>query len=172
MENSHGRERPAACSRCGPSHRAAGGLAPNHIRPLDPQNAVGIVKPAAADPRQTIDIDHRRVPRQVGKGRIPQRPGDPLSMPGLGCLHHPRGNGRIERQPLPLGDRDRPRVGTGNHDHRQADPVEAGNVGDAGDPHLREVRPDPGDRFGGRNAPVRVGRIELGRRMRHGSIQS
>ncbi len=77
-------------------------------------------------------------------------------------LHQPRGAGGIEVQAFALGHRDRAGVGPADHDHRHADPVEPGHIGDARDAHPRLERCKVLDGRARRHQAMRAAAISFG----------
>ena len=89
--------------------------------------------------------------RQLARSRPEQRTLNLLGVVQLGRLHDRRDLGRGDGQALALGDAERAGVGPDRGDHGHAQPIESGDVGDAGDAHPCQVRHQPCQgRFGGR----------------------
>ncbi len=96
---------------------------------------------------------------------------DGFAMVRLDGLHHPRHFRRVEIEALALGNRDGTRVGATHHDNRQADPIEPGDVGNAGNTHDRHQGADSGERRGGGDEAVGTQPIGLGRVLRAEGVE-
>jgi hypothetical protein len=138
-----------------------GRAAAEQVAALDPENGEMLVEPVAGRARQAGDVDDGVAVREVRAARQLERPIDPLGMKSLDGFHQARGRRRREVESLALGDRDGARVRSADHDHGNADAVEAGHIGDPGDAHRRHQRLHARHGLLRRHQPVRADAVSL-----------
>src|SRR5690242_6212332 len=90
--------------------------------------------------RQAVGGDDTGALAQVALAGEAHGTVDPLGVPGLGRLHESGGARRVGVESLALADHDRARERADGLEDGDADPVEAGDVGEAGDAEARQMR--------------------------------
>ena len=123
----------------------------NEIAAFDPQELGKWREPGVRKPEYPGDIDQGMGVAEILDAAEPERQRDMLRMIGFDRFHDPGRLGRVEIAPLALGHRDRSRVRPAHHHDGNSDRVEAGHIGDAGDPHDRQEPPHAGDGVPGRD---------------------
>ena len=131
------------------------------IAPFDPQDRQVRMEAAPGQARQGVEIDQAMRPGELAGAAELERQLDALGVVQLDRFHHARGLGRVQGQSLALGHGERARVRPAYHDHRDADPIEAGDIGDPGDAHGREVRLHAGQRGRGIDRAVSAAPVGL-----------
>ena len=109
------------------------------IAPFDPQDRQVRMETAVGPARQGVEIDQAMRPGELAGAAELERQLDALGVVQLDRFHHAGGLGGLEGQSLALGHGERTRVRPAYHDYRNADPIQAGDIGDPGDAHGREV---------------------------------
>ena len=131
------------------------GLAGGEVGAFDPQERPIPVEARAGAQRQPFEVDQPPAAQFGGAGQ-PQGQLDPLRVPALDQFHQRPGAGGILGEALALAAGDGARVRPDGREHRHADAVEPGEVGQSGDAHRRHVRAYARDRFGRRNGAVGI----------------
>ena len=114
----------------------------HEVAPLDPQQREAR-SDVIARARQQVRICDPMLTAHLRAARELQRLRDVLGVPEFGGLHDARRLRRREGHTFALRDGDRASIGSNDHHHRDADAVEPGHVGDAGDAHRCEQGPHP-----------------------------
>ena len=158
------------------AHREAARLGSAALAPVDMHHFVRHQQVSARHEIARLNPKQRHVPAEgstgqhrqpfdVGDGSLachlvmaaqPERQLHVLAVPGLDRFHQPRRPGRHEVKPLAVEDRARAAVGPAHHHHREAEPVEASQIGNPGDTELGHPRPHALDRKGRLAKPVRA----------------
>jgi hypothetical protein len=84
---------------------------------------------------------------------------DMLGVKEFGCFHEPRSCRGLQIDTLTLRNRKRPRIWAANHNYRDADAVEPGDVGDARNAHSWHQLAHTGDRYGWMNRSMSAAEI-------------
>ena len=116
---------------------------------FDPQDRKVRMEAAAGRSGELLDIHYGMAGAHFLITRKLQRQQDALGVITLDRLHHGRSFCGVEVESLALRYGEGSRVGTARHDHRDADGVESGDVGQASYTHLREERLHASQRIAG-----------------------